>query len=158
MMKSLCSALLLGAASGKVYFSETFETDPFLDNRWIVSEWKQDTNEGGKFEWSGGNWNINNHKGLRTTQDSKFYSISHKIVDDNLLFDNDGKTLVLGLSVKNEQKIDCGGGYIKLLSKNFDQLSFNGDTQYTIMFGPDICGYNTKKVQTIFHHNGDNFH
>jgi len=24
------------------------------------------------------------------------------------------------------------------------------------MFGPDICGYDTKKVQAIFHHNGDN--
>ena len=26
---------------------------------------------------------------------------------------------------------------------------FSGDTPYSIMFGPDICGYSTKKVHVI---------
>jgi len=118
MMKSLCGALLLGAASGKIYFQETFETDPFADNRWVVSQWKQDTGEAGELSWSGGNWNVNNHKGLRTTQDAKFYAVSSKLHEE---FNNDGKTLVFGVSVKNEQNIDCGGEYVKLLPPNFDQ-------------------------------------
>jgi hypothetical protein len=33
---------------------------------------------------------------------------------------------------------------------------FGGDTPYSIMFGPDICGYSTKKVHVIFTHNGTN--
>ena len=153
MIKSLLSTLFFGAASAKIYFSDTFETDPFADNRWVVSQWKQDTDEAGKIEWSGGNWHAGDRKGLRTTQDAKFYAISSKMEET---FDNDGKTLVFGMSVKHEQKIDCGGGYVKLLGKDFDESSFNGDTEYTIMFGPDICGYSTKKIHTIFNHNGDN--
>ena len=52
-------------------------------------------------------------------------------------------------SVKHEQKLDCGGGYIKLLPKSSKLDDFNGDTPYSIMFGPDICGYSTKKVHVI---------
>jgi calreticulin len=153
MKAALTGALLFGASTAKVYFQETFDSDPFTDKRWIVSGWKQDTNEAGELEWSGGNWHYDDRKGLRTTQDAKFYAVSTKFDDT---FDNDGKTLVFGMSVKHEQKIDCGGGYVKLLPPDFDETNFNGDTDYTIMFGPDICGYSTKKVHTIFHHNGDN--
>jgi len=91
--------------------------------------------------------------GLRTTQDARFYVISSKLHEE---FDNTGKSLVLGFSVKHEQKIDCGGGYVKLLPPTTDAAKFNGESPYSIMFGPDICGYSTKKVQTIFNHNGEN--
>ncbi|RRT74139.1 hypothetical protein B296_00024124 [Ensete ventricosum] len=43
---------------------------------------------------------------------------------------NKDKTLVLQFSVKHEQKLDCGGGYIKLLSGEIDQKKFGGDTPY----------------------------
>lgn len=33
-------------------------------------------------------------------------------------------------SVKHEQKLDCGGGYMKLLSGEVDQKKFGGDTPY----------------------------
>eukprot|EP00191_Tetraselmis_sp_GSL018_P009534 CAMPEP_0177603708 /NCGR_PEP_ID=MMETSP0419_2-20121207/15673_1 /TAXON_ID=582737 /ORGANISM="Tetraselmis sp., Strain GSL018" /LENGTH=57 /DNA_ID=CAMNT_0019097531 /DNA_START=401 /DNA_END=571 /DNA_ORIENTATION=+ len=44
--------------------------------------------------------------------------------------------------VKNEQNLDCGGGYIKLIpAESEDQMPhFNGETPYSIMFGPDVCG------------------
>lgn len=32
--------------------------------------------------------------------------------------------------VKHPQKIDCGGGYIKVLPSSFDQKDFKGDTKY----------------------------
>ena len=32
----------------------------------------------------------------------------------------------------------------------------HGDSEYNIMFGPDICGYSTKKVHVIFRYNGEN--
>ena len=34
--------------------------------------------------------------------------------------------------------------------------SFGGDTPYSIMFGPDICGYSTKKVHVILTYKGKN--
>jgi len=63
---------------------------------------------------------------------------------------------VLQFSVKHEQKIDCGGGYIKLLPPNTDQEGFTGDSKYNIMFGPDICGTGTKKVHVILNYKGAN--
>jgi calreticulin len=65
-------------------------------------------------------------------------------------FTNDGTDLVLQLSVKHEQKIDCGGAYIKLLG-DMDQKSFGGSTKYQIMFGPDVCG-TTRKTHVIFNY------
>jgi len=91
-------------------------------------------------------------KGLHTTTDARFYQISAKYPE----FSNKGKTLVLQYSVKHEQKIDCGGGYIKLLPKGLDQSKFNGDSDYNIMFGPDICGSSTKKTHVIFNYKGKN--
>jgi calreticulin len=33
---------------------------------------------------------------------------------------------------------------------------FGGETPYSIMFGPDICGFSTKKVHVIFTYKGKN--
>jgi len=63
--------------------------------------------------------------------------------------------LVLQFSIKHEQNIDCGGGYVKLLPAGLDQDRFNGDSEYNIMFGPDICG-GTKRVHAIFNYKGKN--
>lgn len=38
---------------------------------------------------------------------------------------------MLQLSIKNEQKLDCGGAYIKLTG-DVDQDSFGGDTPYQV--------------------------
>jgi len=64
--------------------------------------------------------------------------------------------LVLQFSVKFPQKIDCGGGYIKLLPAGLDQSKFSGDSDYAIMFGPDVCGTSTKRVHVIFTYKGKN--
>jgi len=53
--------------------------------------------------------------------------------------------------VRFPQKIDCGGGYIKIAGANIDQENWGGDSPYNIMFGPDICGTSSKKVHVIFH-------
>merc|ERR1719350_773089 len=73
--------------------------------------------------------------------------------DDSL--DNADKPLVVQLAVKHEQRIDCGGGYIKLISKLDDPSEFSGDSEYEIMFGPDICGA-TKRVHAILRHDKEN--
>ena len=59
-------------------------------------------------------------------------------------FSNEGKTLVFQFSAKHEQKLDRGGGYIKLMPSSVDQRR-SGDSPYAVMFGPDICGPSTKR-------------
>ncbi|KAL9680971.1 hypothetical protein QQ045_012752 [Rhodiola kirilowii] len=90
--------------------------------------------------------------GIQTSEDYRFYAISAEYPE----FSNKDNTLVFQFTVKHEQKLDCGGGYMKLLSGDVDQKKFGGDTPYSIMFGPDICGYSTKKVHAILTYNGKN--
>ncbi|KHG00627.1 Calreticulin [Gossypium arboreum] len=107
----------------------------------------------GEWNYTSGKWNGDpNDKGIQTSEDYRFYAISAEFPEVN----NKDKTLVFQFSVKHEQKLDCGGGYMKLLSGDIDQKKFGGETPYSIMFGPDICGYSTKKVHAILTYNGTN--
>jgi len=153
-MKSSLVIVLLGLAftSGKVYFSETFSAD--WESRWVKSKNKESEGSQGVWGWTAGK-HFNDEeedKGLQTSQDARFYQISAEFPD----FSNKDKTLVLQYSAKHEQKIDCGGGYIKILPPGIDQTDFHGDSPYNIMFGPDICGYSTKKTHLIFNYKGKN--
>ncbi|TQD91753.1 hypothetical protein C1H46_022595 [Malus baccata] len=153
---------LLAIASAKVFFEERFEDG--WDKRWVKSDWKRDESLAGEWNYTSGKWNGDaNDKGIQTSEDYRFYAISAEFPE----FSNKDKTLVFQFSVKHEQKLDCGGGYIKLLSGDVDQKKFGGDTPYRqvifpfdltvfIMFGPDICGYSTKKVHAILNYNNTN--
>jgi len=92
-------------------------------------------------------------RGLHTSQDARFYSISTKFAKS---FSNKDNTLVVQFSVKHQQNIDCGGGYLKLLPEGLDQATFNGDSAYNIMFGPDICGAGHRIVHFILNKRGEN--
>merc|ERR1711912_149477 len=39
---------------------------------------------------------------------------------------------------------------------DFEPESLHGESAYNVMFGPDICGYSTKKVHVIFNYEGKN--
>lgn len=155
-MKSvtLVALALLGMvamASATVYYKETFDGD--WESRWTQSQWKKD--QVGKFVRSAGDFYGDAEKdlGLQTSQDARFYAISSKF---DKSFSNEGKDLVIQFSVKHPQKIDCGGGYVKVFADNVDPLNFGGESPYYIMFGPDICGTSTKKVHVIFGYEGKN--
>jgi len=155
MKFSLSIAVLLGficLTTAKVYFQETFDKD--WEKRWVKSSFKESDNSQGKWEVSAGKFygDAVLDKGLRTTEDARFYQISAGFPE----FSNKDKTLIVQYSVKHEQNIDCGGGYLKLMPAGIDQATFNGDSPYNIMFGPDICGYSTKKVHLIFNYKGTN--
>jgi calreticulin len=143
---------LVAIASAKVHFSETFDAN--WENRWVKSTHKESEGTQGKWGWSAGKYfnNEEEDKGLQTTEDARFYQISAKFPT----FSNKGKDLILQYSVKHEQKIDCGGGYLKLHPSDIDQKDYNGETAYNIMFGPDICGSSTKKTHLIFNYDGKN--
>ncbi|XP_038993893.1 calreticulin-like isoform X2 [Hibiscus syriacus] len=142
---------LVALASSEVFFEERFEDG--WESRCVKSDWKKDENMAGEWNYTSGKWNGDpNDKGIQTSEDYRFYAISAEFPEVN----NKGKTLVFQFSVKHEQKLDCGGGYMKLLSGVIDQKKFGGETPYSIMFGPDICGYSTKKVHAILTYNGTN--
>jgi len=134
-------------ATAEVYFEEDFSGD--WESRWVNSKAKEGLGAmkvtAGKFygdEEAG--------KGLQTSQDAKFYAISAKMKE----FSNADKTLVVQYSVKHEQDLDCGGGYLKLGA--YEPEKFEGDSKYNIMFGPDICGSSTKKTHVIFNYKEKN--
>jgi hypothetical protein len=58
--------------------------------------------------------------GLKTTGST--------LSSQNTEFSNKGTTLVLQFSVKHEQNLGCGSGYINLLGSDVDQKKFGGNT------------------------------
>merc|ERR1712216_348224 len=143
----LALAAVFATASAEVFFQETFD-DSWTD-RWVQSDWKKDENTRGDFVLTAGKWfgDERDDRGIQTPEDARFYAIS---ADMGATFSNEGKTLVLQFSAKHEQKLDCGGGDIKLMPSSVDQKTFSGDSPYAVMFGPDICGSSTKRVHAIF--------
>jgi calreticulin len=148
--KFLFALCLVGVVSGEVFFHEKFDDDSWSSS-WLTS--KHDDKVFGKFEQTVGKFfGDAEDKGIKTTQDAHFYALSTKFPE----FSNEKKPLVIQFSVKHEQNIDCGGGYIKLFDCNFEPEKMHGETPYLVMFGPDICGPGTKKVHVIFNYEGKN--
>jgi len=140
---------LISAVSCKPHFFEEFGSG--WDERWVQSKSRDDY---GKFTHEAGKYYSDKEKdaGIKTSEDAKFYAISTSFPE----FSNKDKDLVVQFTVKHEQNIDCGGGYLKLFPSGVDLTKFSGDTEYNIMFGPDICGPPTKKIHFIHRYNGEN--
>jgi len=150
-MKFLILFALVGAVVSEVFFEERFEDEDW-EKRWVQSTHKGA--EAGKFVRSAGKFygDADKDKGIQTSQDAKFYALSAEFKP----FSVRDKTVVVQFTVKHEQNIDCGGGYVKLFDCSLDQTAMHGDSPYHIMFGPDICGPGTKKVHVIFSHKEKN--
>ncbi|XP_074835736.1 calreticulin [Carettochelys insculpta] len=148
---ALCGLLGLVAAGPAQYFREEFGDGDAWASRWVESKHKSDY---GKFKLTAGKFygDAEKDKGLQTSQDARFYALSARFDP----FSNKDKTLVVQFTVKHEQNIDCGGGYVKLFPSSLNQEDMHGDSEYNIMFGPDICGPGTKKVHVIFNYKGKN--
>lgn len=145
-------ACLSVPAASEIYLKEQFN-DADWSTRWTPStKWKSKSDMG---EWNtvSGKWNggEDTDKGLQTSPDAKFFGISAALTKP--FSSKDKKDLIIQYTVKHEQKIDCGGAYIKLLSggDKFDTAKFGGDTPYKVMFGPDICGH-TKRTHVILNY------
>lgn len=150
---ALCLAKLTSAT---VYFKDGFSSQEEFDNNWIYSKYDATDKEYGKFVLTPGKYYDDpaRDQGIKTSEDYRFYAISSKF--EKTKFDNLDKDLIVQFSVKHEQSIDCGGGYLKLFECNLDQEQLHGDSEYKIMFGPDICGPVTRRVHVIFNYKGKN--
>jgi len=151
LVYGLCLAKLISAT---IYFKEDFPSEEAFEKQWVYS--KHEGKEYGKFILTPGKFydDAKRDQGIKTSEDARFYAISSKFEDRK--FDNLNKDLILQFSVKHEQSIDCGGGYLKLFDCSLDQEQMHGDSEYSVMFGPDICGPATKKVHVIFNYKGKN--
>ncbi len=98
------------------------------ENRWVYSKVDDDKGTAGKFKTTPGKYfnDAAKDQGIQTSTDARFYKLSAKFPK----FSNKDKPLVIQYSVKNEQNLDCGGGYIKLGPEGLDQEKLEGETKY----------------------------
>ena len=141
----------MGQCGAKIFFREDF--DEGWEQRWTKTQWKQE--QQGPFVWTKGKWYGDESMayGIQTGQDMKFYEISSKLKTPA---STGAAPFVLQYSVKFEQGIDCGGGYIKLVGPDYDASNFGGDTPLLVMVGPDICG-SDNKVHVVLDYKGKGY-
>jgi len=145
-------AVFVALAAATTHFKEEF--DAGWESRWVYSNADDASGSAGKFVATPGNYygDAEKDSGVQTGTDARFYKASAHLPK----FSNKDKPLVIQYTVKHEQELDCGGAYIKLSPPGLDQKTFTGDSAYNIMFGPDVCGYSTKRVHFIFNYKGTN--
>ncbi|XP_039631849.1 calnexin isoform X1 [Polypterus senegalus] len=145
--------------TGDVHFAENFDKGTLegYESKWIVSAAKkEDTDEEiAKYD---GKWEVeemkdsklSGDKGLVLKSQAKHHAISSKLKKP---FVFETRPLIVQYEVNFQNGIDCGGAYVKLLSKTSDLIleQFVDKTPYTIMFGPDKCGEDYK-LHFIFRH------
>ena len=137
----------INLAAGEIYFKETFDSD--WKKNWVNSK----SSNYAKFALSPGWWHVDpSDKGLMTQTLASNYAISSKFTS----FSSNSKPLIIQYTLRNHQKIECSGAYIKVLNNKFDPISFNNETPYLVMFGPDICE-NVYKTHIILPYNNKNW-
>eukprot|EP00055_Hartaetosiga_balthica_P018476 m.134490 g.134490 ORF g.134490 m.134490 type:complete len:386 (-) comp9616_c0_seq2:133-1290(-) len=145
----LILAAVVAVASAEPKFQESFGEG--WEDRWVVS--KHSSGYGKWVQSAGKYYNDETEDlGIKTSEDAKFYALSASFDE----FSNDGEDLYISFTVKHEQNIDCGGGYVKVFPAGLDQEDMNGESVYNVMFGPDICGASTRKVHVILNYKGEN--
>jgi len=140
--------MAFGSVNGEIFMKEQFNDDSWKDRWTVSSDWKS-SSEMGEWKQTSGEWYADDKDlGIQTSQDARFYGLSAELSKEYT--SAAGKDLVIQYTVKHEQKIDCGGAYIKLLpgGAKFNSKKFGGDTPYAVMFGPDMCG-STKRTHVI---------
>ena len=124
-------ALLLFLTShAEVYFEDRF-TEGNID-KWQKSNYEESKLGLCEYATPKDKFDEKEDGGIKTTQDARFYRYSAPLEKP---LTNKDKTMCVQFTVKHEQDIDCGGGYVKLLGEDFKPKDFHGETPYEIMFG-----------------------
>ncbi|XP_047126386.1 calnexin isoform X1 [Hydra vulgaris] len=145
------------SVDGAAHFSEAFHDESEFNSRWKKSEAKKDGVDEAISKYNGV-WAIKEPKenpmlgdnSLVLVSEAKHAAIS-TMLDKPFKFEN--KPLIVQYEVRFQNTHECGGAYIKLLSESpsLNLKVFNDKTPYTIMFGPDKCGGDSK-IHFIFQH------
>ncbi|CAM9730778.1 unnamed protein product [Bubo scandiacus] len=134
----------LGSARAAVYFQEQF-----LDRgwkRWVSSEYKVDL---GRFKLPAGKF-----YGDAETVNLIIISLQvYKLVETlNFMLSPHNLNHLVTKGRLVIQYTIVVGDMLRFFSSNLDQKNLSGDSHYYIMFGPDICGSETKKVHVILNY------
>lgn len=132
-----------GSATDGLFFSETFDEDPFESGKWFKSSDEKYANQPIKVTAaSKPAAGFEGDKGVQLTMDMKHYGFGTQFPEPLDI----GQGVYIQYEVKLEETLNCGGAYIKLpmTSEGLNLKAFSSDTPYTIMFGPDRCGTNNK--------------
>lgn len=123
------------------YLFETFDDTQSFRTGWIQSK---DSKYEGVWQLDSGPDRPHADKQLLLPLKARHYAISAKLKEP-FKFSLD-KPLVVQYEVQFRDGLDCGGAYVKLLRHSaIDDLSKLTDrTPFTIMFGPDKCGSESK--------------
>jgi len=164
MLKSVISALLLVAVlsqeeeepfklpslKGNAFFADPFANFDGIGSIWSLSS--SSKGDGSKFD---GRWAIEGNSanlkdlGLVAKDKARHHAISAKMnkkVDFTDLHDAQ-KQFVVQYEVKYQDTMECGGSYLKLVAEADEEFSsdtFNDKTLYSVMFGPDKCGLESR--------------
>ncbi|KAK2961268.1 putative Calnexin like protein [Blattamonas nauphoetae] len=135
----------------KIYFSEEFHEG--WRSRWVQSQSHIADGEFGKIGWHPGKFygHFEENMGMVLLNDKSRYDISADIGET---ISNKNSDLIISYTVKFEQGIDCGGGYIKIFPDTLNQVDLNENSTYCIMFGPDVYLHWKREVQFFIVHNG----
>ncbi|KAI3684388.1 hypothetical protein L6452_33611 [Arctium lappa] len=131
-------------ASSDTIFYESFNES--FAGSWIVSE-----NEHYSGVWQHSKSEGHDDYGLLVSEKARKYAIVKEL--DKPVELKDGTT-VLQFEVRLQNGLECGGAYLKYLrpqNAGWTAKSFDNESPYSIMFGPDKCGA-TNKVHFILKH------
>merc|ERR1712226_583134 len=141
-----------------VFFADHFDNQADFTKKWIKSQAKKEGVTDESIAKYDGEWSLeqsqkdplNGDLGLVLKTKAKHAAIAAPL---GKIYKFEDKPFVVQYELNFQDGQDCGGGYIKLLShsKNFDLREFRDSTPYTIMFGPDKCGSDSK-LHFIFRH------
>lgn len=125
-------------------FVDQFDDNPSVD---FKPEWKSSQSAKDGFGYSE-QWNIatakkiaalKNDHGLVLERGNSYYAIAAGI-EHPVSFDGT-KPLIFQFEVKWENRLNCSGAYLRLVSeRDFDYKKFDDKTAFSILFGPDVCG------------------
>lgn len=140
-----------------VFFADHFDNEDNFNKKWIKSQAKKEGVEEALAKYDG-QWAIEAAQkdplagdfGLVLKSKAKHAAISAPL---GKIYKFDDKPFIVQYELNFQDGQECGGGYIKLLSysSNLDLREFRDSTPYTIMFGPDKCG-SESKLHFIFRH------
>jgi len=139
------------------FFMDHFDEASTLGSKWIKSQAKKDGTDDTIAKYDGV-WEVEalakdalpGDTGLVLKSKAKHSAVAAKLKKP---FKFDERPLVVQYEIAFQNGQDCGGGYLKLLSESssLDLRSVTDKTPYTIMFGPDKCGSDSK-FHFIFRH------
>jgi len=126
---------------GSFFLYENFDDEQRFKTKWIQSEHPKYE---GKWQLKSGPESPRADLQLLLPLKARHYAISSKL-NEPFKFSEE-KPLVVQYEVQFREGLDCGGAYVKLLRQSAitDLNKLTDKTPFSIMFGPDKCGSESK--------------